>query len=383
MTDHLHPSDSDAAASGTPPDQWDAISRFLAGDASAGDSAEVRQWLSAHPADAAVVTSLDALLPPCASDARLAGSLSGDTLAFGRPLDVQVALARVHAKMEAMSNAPVLPGAATAAKQATFLPGTSHKPRRRRVLWSVAALLVSAVGITTWRARSADNPAFAALTYSTPVGAGDSVLLSDGTQVILAPGSLLTVAASYGARERAVELQGAGLFTVKHDAQRPFRVRVGKAVIQDLGTVFTVKAVDGAGVTVSVIEGSVELSDADSSRRHASANLAAGDRGRLLANGTIVSERGAVTPEESGWVRGRLVYRDAPLAEVQADLRRWYGVELVVRDSAWRGLSITTDALASEPVSRIVDRLAASWGATASRRGDTLFVDRPGGTPRH
>lgn len=373
--------------SDTPPHQWDAIARFLAGDASAGDSAEVRQWLSAHPADAAVVTSLDALLSPCAADARLAAGLSDDMLAFGRPLDVQLALTQLHAKIDALGNSPALaePGGRTSvpAKKRSALSGTSHTSTGRRVLWGIAALLVSAVGITSWRTRSSGDPALAALTYTTPVGAGDSVLLSDGTHVILGPGSRLTVATNYGARDRAVELEGAGLFTVKHDAERPFRVRVGKAVIQDLGTVFTAKVVDDAGVTVSVTEGSVELSDADSSRSHASANLGAGDRGRLLPNGTIVSQRGAVTPEESGWVRGRLVYRDAPLAEVQADLRRWYGVELVVADSVLRALSVTTDALASEPVSRIVDRLAASWGATASRRGDTLFVDRPGATPRH
>ena len=57
--------------------------------------------------------------------------------------------------------------------------------------------------------------------------------------------------------------------------------------------------------------------------RAAPSTLQAGDRGRLRADGTVVSERGSVTPDEAAWVVGKLVYRDAPLDEVQADLRRW------------------------------------------------------------
>ena len=91
-----------------------------------------------------------------------------------------------------------------------------------------------------------------------------------------------------------------------------------------------------------------------------------------------------MTPDESAWVVGKLVYVDASLAEVQADLRRWYGVELVVEDSSWRAQSITTQGLASEPAEKLVAKLAIMYGGgVTTKRGDTLFVDRSGDRPKH
>ena len=71
MTDHLDPSDSDSSPN---PDQWDAIARFLAGECSAGDAADIRQWLSEHPGDAHTVAAIDRLLPLNGQDVGLAKS---------------------------------------------------------------------------------------------------------------------------------------------------------------------------------------------------------------------------------------------------------------------------------------------------------------------
>ena len=386
MTDHLDPSDS---ATSHGPDHWDAISRFLAGESSAGDAAEIRQWLGEHPADAHVVAALDRLLPAGGLDAQLAQSTQAGTLTFGRPVDVEGALRRVHAQMETTVSAPALMvgdrrKALLAEARSKGASGPLAPDRTyTRLLWAAAAAVVAAVGVTQWRSRDEGTPTVAQ-TFNAPVGASDSVLLADGSRVILAPGSNLTVAANYGQGQRGVELEGAAQFTVLHDDKRPFTVRSGSAMIYDLGTVFTVKAVEGRGVVVAVTEGSVRLSDVSTTGTTRSITLAAGDRGRLGTDGTLVSERGSVTPDESAWVVGKLVYTDASLAEVQADLRRWYGVELVVNDSAWRARSIQSHAFTSEPVEKFVERLTNMWGALpATRSHDTLFVDRSGDRFKH
>lgn len=376
MTDHLQPSDS-----ANTPDPWDAIARFLAGEATAGDAADVRQWLTEHPDDARVVAALDALLPPSVQDVQLAKTATEGALPFGRPVDVEGALRRVHAQMETVPAAPTLTVSRQPKNARLAAAATARSHSWTKMVWAAAALLVAAAGLTSW--QPGGRAEAVALTYNTPVGASDTVVLSDGSQVILAAGSRLIVAANYGKGQRSVELQGAGQFTVQHDAKRPFSVRAGSALVRDLGTIFTVKAVDGAGVVVAVSEGSVALSDSTASHTGAAVNLQAGDRGRLRADGTVLSERGSVTPDEAAWVVGKLVYRDAPLAEVQADLRRWYGVELVVADSTLRSLSVTTEGLTSEPVSKIVDQLSAMWGAAVTKRGDTLFVDRSGDRSKH
>ena len=67
------------------------------------------------------------------------------------------------------------------------------------------------------------------------------------------------------------------------------------------------------------------------------------------------------------------------------DLQRWYGVRLVVRDTAWAAQTITTQGEAREPVDRMIGRLTGMWGegAVVTKHGDSLIVvdrsnnDRP------
>jgi transmembrane sensor len=369
MTDHLPPSDADNGSG-----QWDALARFLAGESTPSEAREIRRWFADHPDDANVIAELDSRLPIAAAE--LFRADTGAT-SFPGPLDVEGALNRVHTRME--TSATPLPLSLPRPSR-TLRPVDASPSRRSR--WqtggiAAAAALIVAIGVTSWNA-SRQPASSVATTYDTKVGASDSIMLPDSSSVILAPGSQLVVAANYGRDRRDVELQGAGQFTVRHDAKKPFTVRSRSAIVRDLGTVFGVKPFAGAGITVSVSQGSVALSDSSRAKRGHSVELKAGDRGHVLADGSLKSERGAVTPDELAWVHGALVYHDSPLADVQADLRRWFGVELVVRDSVWATQTVSTQGVTSEPVGKIAQRLASIWGGVVSQQGDTIFIDRAG-----
>jgi transmembrane sensor len=83
--------------------------------------------------------------------------------------------------------------------------------------------------------------------------------------------------------------------------------------------------------------------------------------------------RGAATDDDVSWLRGRLVYRDAPLAHVRADLRRWYGLELVLADSALAARHLTA-SFAGEPPDEVLRVIGLALGAAIERRGDTAVV---------
>jgi transmembrane sensor len=356
MTDSPAPSDTRDA----PPD-WDAIARFLAGESGADEARDVAAWLAAHPGDAEVVRRVDAHATAALAPA-----------ADAPPIDVEGALARVRARRE---GADVLP--------------LRSAPPRRRMGWGLgglaaaAAVAAIAVGIGT-RGRATDaardttgvgaSPAGARV-VTTAVGQRDSVRLPDGSRVVLAPGSRLTIAAGYGDRARDVQLDGAAWFAVRHDEARPFAVRAGNAVVRDLGTEFTVRT-DGAGnarsVAVVVTEGVVSLraarADADSG-----VVLQAGDRGALAPDGATTAERGAATEDDVAWTRGRLVYRAAPLDVVRADLRRWYGLELRVDDPTLAARRLTA-TFEGEPAARVVEVVALALGARATQVGDTVVL---------
>jgi transmembrane sensor len=194
--------------------------------------------------------------------------------------------------------------------------------------------------------------------------------LADGTRVILGPGSSLRLGDGYGSATREVTLSGEAFFDVVHDARVPFVVRTSSATLRDVGTAFTVRS-DGVGATrVAVTTGAVDVTSRSSSA--APVVLRAGDRAVVGDDGVHV-ERGVVSTDELSWTRGTLVFDDAPMPEVVAGLRRWFGLELVVTDSvlAGRRLTATFEHGAAGEVSAV---LAAALGASATRSGDTLTL---------
>lgn len=404
MTDHLPEPDSP----NEPADQWSAIARFLCGECSAAEAHELRQWLAAHPGHADTIALLDGMLPPVAINVFNLNRDVADSASM-TPADIENALRSVRSRMQServKASAPTLQLSRSAASDAAFaapahpsvrvlhnrngvartitaLPPARHNSGRWRVAGLVAAAAaLAAFGLNSWRSTRLPA-ATVAITYESKVGAQDSIMLPDSSRVVLAPGSRLVVAANYGQGQRNVELQGGGQFTVRHDASRPFALRIGSAVIKDLGTTFLVRSNARQDVVVSVMEGSVSLSDTTSEGGSQPVELKAGDRGLLQVNGSPVAQLGVVTSDEAAWVTGKLVYRDAPLAEVQADLRRWYGVELVIPDVALAHESITTDGWASQPVERLLERIALMKGAKAVRHGDTAFIERSGDRLKH
>ena len=228
----------------------------------------------------------------------------------------------------------------------------------RFVALAAAAVVIMAVGAIVATRTSAPDRA----TYVTDVGERDSVALPDGSRIVLGPRTSVSVA------ERDVELRGEAYFKVVHNPDKPFVVRAAGSVIRDLGTEFTVSSDPAAAIRVVVSEGMVAIA-----RGSDSVTLHAGDVGVVSSDGRVSARRGAASPDDLAWLQGRLVFRDAPLAEVASDLRRWYGVELRVIDTSLVRRRFTGE-FASDPVDRVLAVLALALGAGIERRGDTAFI---------
>jgi transmembrane sensor len=354
--DRAHQPDPDA--------EWEAIARFLAGESPPDEERRLRQQLAADPDRAALLDSLDvALRPP--TEEPLSTS------------EVEAALASVRARRDVgRERLSVVRGDAPL-NRARSVPA---QPRWRRVgLRAAAVVLVVVGGTMVWRSthsasedRRADLPATTASEprFATGVGRLDSLRLADGTQVILGPGSSLQLADRYGSATREVTLSGEAYFDVVHDARVPFVVRTSSATLRDIGTAFTVRSDGVVGTRVAVTTGAVDVTARSGGA--AAVVLRAGDRAVVRDDGVHV-ERGVVSTDELSWTRGSLVFHDAPMPEVAAGLRRWFGLELVVTDSvlAGRRLTATFERGADAEVSAV---LAAALGASATRSGDTLTL---------
>ncbi len=201
--------------------------------------------------------------------------------------------------------------------------------RRRSGVWRVAAV-VAVVAFGTVLAYLARRDAG----FETVRTAEARTLqLPDGSTAELAAHTTLLVAEDADVR-RARLLAGQALFAVRHDAARPFTVETPNATVTVLGTTFNV-AVDDAATDVVLVEGTVALAsrggDAEAVR------LAPGQRSRVVA-------------------------LDAPTAPAPADVNAalaWTG-DLFLRD---------------EPMGRVAERLAATFGAPVEV--DAALADQP------
>lgn len=337
----------------------------------------VTAWLAAHPEDAGVVQLVKDRSARLHTRADVA-------------VDTERALAAVRARIVREDGAPALRvergGLAAPDRMGTSraAPARSREPRwGQRLIGFAAAAGLAAVAFTQFRDRA---PATALpREYRTAIGQRDSISLPDGSTVVLAPGSRLTLAADYGVGARALVLEGAAYFDVKHDDAHPFVVSAAAATIRDIGTAFTVKTAANGSVAVHVTHGIVEMAVAPPANggttpaAPAAAELRAGDRG-VLAAGTVTVSRGVVTADDVAWTRGQLSYRDASLAEVQADLQRWYGLDLRVTDSSLARRTLTA-SFRGDSVAQVVRVIALALGADLVQRGDTVLLQPQGSGP--
>jgi transmembrane sensor len=355
--------DSGANAEDT---DWDALARYLAGESSAEEAATMRRWLDARPERAELVAAMQ----------RALASVDVGTA----DVDVEAALRSVHARMdEQAAGTPAL----TVDRGGSLkrLPRWEPRPipvwQRNGLRAAAAVVLVVGAGLL-WRSLepgAGRTPAVAAQRFTSAVGERDSVKLSDGSRVLLGPGSLLTVNEGFGTVAREVELRGEAFFDVVHDQALPFTVHAGKATIVDVGTTFTVRSEDNAGVRVAVMSGAVRLRGANADTSSGEL-LKAGDVGLLVAAAPVVAERGTVTADDSAFTGGRLVFRDAPLTEVSAALRRWYGIELRASDSSLSHRRLTA-SFEGEPVERVLAVVGMTLGVDIERNGATVTVRPP------
>jgi transmembrane sensor len=78
-----------------------------------------------------------------------------------------------------------------------------------------------------------------------------------------------------------------------------------------------------------------------------------------------------MTEDDLAWTRGTLVFRDATIAEVRDDLRRWFGIELVTPDTTLLARHLTATFTANDSITAVLRNIALSLPATIHRRGDT------------
>jgi transmembrane sensor len=232
--------------------------------------------------------------------------------------------------------APVIQLNAAPLERALVHARTPDKAWRwsRRLHWGAAAAILVVLGISiVWRLSTTGD------SYSTSLGEQKTVQLADGSSLQLNTAS--TARVKFDERSREIELEGEALFTVAHDARRPFLVYTHGATVRAIGTRFNVYEQEHA-TRVSVLEGRVRLT---SSWRNQSFELGAGEEARVI-DGVAHKELKPDVQAATAWRQRTLVFERAKLADVARELNRYntmrFSVDPAVGDA--HRLSGTFDA---------------------------------------
>lgn len=347
----MNMSNSDRGSADISPDDWERIARYVTREAGVRETETTRHWIDSDPHRGEVVRLLESIIANRAED-------SSD-------IDVELALSTVKTRMHEP-------------KVLSFTPRPVDDGRSRRTIYALArvaaAVIIIVGGLTIWQNMRRSRLESSEHTYATGIGERRQVILHDGTKVLLGPTSRLVVPAAAGDDQRLVTLDGIAYFSVVHDPAHPFTVRAGSISIQDIGTAFTVENDDSAGTRVAVDSGSVAIGAADQNHVRG-AVLNARDRAIVDGQGVVSVERSAVSEDDRAWLQGRLIFRDAPIVLVGAELYRWYGVRLRVADSTLANLHLTA-SFAGEPIDRVLDVIALSLGARVERQANVAVLHR-------
>lgn len=162
---------------------------------------------------------------------------------------------------------------------------------------------------------------------STPAATTTLVTLSDGTRVMLNANSTLEYPASFDDAEvREVRLKGEAHFEVTKNPHCPFVVKAGEMQTQVLGTIFDVKAYRKDAPKVTLMEGKVKVSNADTE-----VEMRPGQTATLQSDKIVVSR---ASSSVSDWLEGDFDMDQVTLAEAMSDIGAWYNKTVVFQSQA-------------------------------------------------
>lgn len=326
------------------PDSYEKlIERYIAGETTAEEDAQIEQYLKDNPADDSEV-------------------LLSEKEEIGR---------RIRLKL---------------------LANTTRKPVRIG-WWAAAAASVALVaGIFWYNAprQTSYFPALSSIWNSDDEGFAVSntshkpqrLTLEDGSVVILQPNSRISYPDHFGERKRMVYLHGEAFFQVKRDVTKPFIVSTENLATQVLGTSFNVKSYDGAGsIEVQVATGRVsvyETSDSKTTSRNGfiltpNQKVVFDKESRKMELG-IVRNPVAVKQAEPGM---RFEFSETPATDVLALLEKTYGIDIVVEGDVLRNCLFTGD-LNELPMFDQLDLICRAVNVAYERRGASLFISGEG-----
>lgn len=220
------------------------------------------------------------------------------------------------------------------------LAHAARMPQQRRWAYALAASVVVTAVAAPLAWNYVIQPWLGSGSYDTVRGEQRTVMLDDGSRMILDTDTHLKVRFT-GSRREIVLAKGEALFDVAPDRNRPFSVSAGEGRITATGTRFSVQHLS-LNTEVTLFEGGVVVKAADRSEV-----LRPNDRLTFSAD---TWNKSTVDPvAASSWTTGKLIFSATPLSEVISTVNRYGPGSIEIGDKRLESLSVSGSFRIGQP----------------------------------
>ncbi len=194
--------------------------------------------------------------------------------------------------------------------------------------------------------------------------------LPDGSVVALNSGSTLEYPKTFAGATREVKLSGEAFFEVAHDGAHPFLVNTANAQIKVLGTKFGIWSREEE-TRVVVREGRVALRGNEP--QSAGVELMANQMSIRRMQEAPEAVRAIEAQYALGWLEGRIVFDQAALTEVVAELQRVYNVEIALAKPSL-ALNTITGSFNRKPVESVLASICLTLNLQYRQEGERYII---------
>lgn len=250
-----------------------------------------------------------------------------------------------------------------------------HSRRLFYIKWLAAAGIALLAGSLLWLQRPVKK--LTAVVHSREIANTSTYVrrltLTDGSQVWLTPGSVVTIPDDYNRWVRKVILSGEAYFEVAPQAA-PFQVNAGGLEATVLGTHFNVEAYPGETTTgIALSAGKIAVRLSLLHQPDSTLILTPGLKLSYKKSAHSFNTRRFLPEKEADWKRGALVLEDVPLEAAFSRLESRYHKKILISGGDFKATRFTA-TYGPETLTAILRNMAFIYGFNYYETRDTVFI---------
>lgn len=162
------------------------------------------------------------------------------------------------------------------------------------------------------------------LIVKTERGEKSTIILPDGTNVILNSSSRLKYSNNYGEKNRSIDLEGEAYFDVTRDTKKEFIVHTNNLDIKVIGTSFNISSyTDTKDITIVLLKGKVKIQSAELSYI-----MSPGEKIKYNKNTKKITKEDVFPTDYITWTKGDLYFEKESLENIIKTISRVYNVDV-------------------------------------------------------